>query len=86
MKKYIIMASVAAIIAVISSVMAIPVIRNNQLQMFSSSIEALSDGEDGADVICRCNAFLGHTCKADHKGAVCAGGLNERCWEYDRNC
>lgn len=86
MKKYIIMASVAAVIAVMSFVMVVSVIRNNHLQMFFSSTEALSAGEEGAEVTCRCNAFLGHTCKADHNGSVCAGGINQRCWDYDGNC
>lgn len=60
--------------------------------LFLADVEALSDGEGGDVIQCRCSAtpYVGNKrCKASNEGSLCAqseAGGNIHCEEYDANC
>lgn len=89
MKKYYLSFAAFAVAALVSSAFVVFGERREDVKkFFSESIEALTGTESGANVVCCCDTglFANSNCSAANNGPVCAGGENQKCWDYDRNC
>lgn len=94
MKKYYLITVVTVFLAVMATLAFVSSgVRENVKNLMARSVEVLSKDENNNDgstpviiVVCHCNAFLGHTCRANHSGSTCAGGENVQCSSYDGNC
>lgn len=51
-----------------------------------TQLEALARGESGVQITCRCSWWTDQSCAVNNNGAVCAGGDNIHCNEYNLNC
>lgn len=93
MRKYYLMAAIAVVVSMMATFMCVSGnVTENLKMIMNQSVEVLGKNEvsEGTRpvviVTCHCNALLGHTCRANHNGATCAGGGNVQCSSYDGNC
>ena len=47
----------------------------------------MDGGEEGEYITCYCALMSSSSCAVNNNGRnKCAGGVNVKCWEYNRNC
>ena len=93
MKKYFIITIVALLLSAVTMLVVSHDTKENLMMLMARSVEVFGKDDNNTDVstpviivTCHCNALLGHTCRANHNGATCAGGENIQCSSYDGNC